>query len=248
MAGTNLLSNGSFESGTAPWFVQTAGTTAQAAGIRRALTQLPVHIAVANPNTPRAADWEAAIQKQGLNLTSGQPLLISFQARAKRPTTVRWSIIKDSDPWTEYQTNTASVKSTWQSFTYRWTPTATTAGAAAFALSLGGESSATWKDNEYWIDDVTVAPIVNNQADTSLVFDSFESGPVVDCPAASTPTQPMDRSAVAGPATARAATTVKREYGAYWTTGKGESLRMDEAAVGDCGPAGLGDHGRNRSC
>lgn len=144
----NLISNGSFEttgaSWLSPWVLQItngAAATASQSGSTQtdgSYSSLVNITQVVNP-------WDIQL-KQPVSLSSGQTYTITFSAKASSSRTITALLQEVASPYTVYSTQDFSVGTSWQSYTFSYTATATDADAR-FILNLAQATGQVWIDN-----------------------------------------------------------------------------------------------------
>ncbi|NGO86520.1 carbohydrate binding domain-containing protein, partial [Streptomyces sp. 196(2019)] len=84
-----LIVNGDFSAGTAPWWSTANSPVAVLDG--RLCADVPA--GTANP-------WDAIIGQNGLSLTAGAAYTLSYTATATEPVTIRTNVQMATEPWT----------------------------------------------------------------------------------------------------------------------------------------------------
>ncbi len=127
-ADVELIVNGDFSAGQAPWW--TAGATATvSAGVLTA----DVPGSAANP-------WEAILGQSGIPLSSGASYTLRFDAWASAPASVKAVVQLAVDPYTAYFTTDVALTTSPQSFSYTFTSGASDP-AAAVQILLGANGA-----------------------------------------------------------------------------------------------------------
>jgi len=149
-----LVLNGGFDSGQAPWFVTVPG------GVSGGQLCADVPAGTTNP-------WDAIVGQNDLHLAEGVTYRFAFTASASKDVTVR-ALVGQSDPPFATQTDHApQLSTTPASFEYMFQANASwNNGQVAF--QVGGSSTA-WT---FCVDNVSLAPVVSEQ----LVNGSFDAG------------------------------------------------------------------------
>jgi endoglucanase len=119
----NLVRNGGFGDGLAPWWV--AG--AAAPGVN---AQLAIADGGANP-------WDVIFGQGGVAVVAGQTYTVSFDGYASSPATVKVLLQQDGPPYSGYFGQDVALTTNKQSFQYSFTAPASD-GAAAFQFQIGG--------------------------------------------------------------------------------------------------------------
>ena len=154
----NLLQNPSFEqTGPAwlsPWYfsVQPGAaatiaqdTTTSAAGSAAALVTV---------TQAAASDWLVQLAQTHLPLTAGQPVTITFAAKASAPRVLHVVLQQAVAPWSTYSNDVVSVGTAWQTFTFRSLPSAT--ATAFLGFNLAAATGKVWLD-AVWVQYGTAA-------------------------------------------------------------------------------------------
>ena len=123
----NLLTNGGFESGTSPWFLNVRGDGAGTFSIDSTnsapgggANSAKIVITAADPNhTPNVQ-----LGQSSLAMTGGQPYQLSFWAMAAAGRPIGVAIQGENSPWTTYWSTITSVTTSWVQYGYTFTPSA----------------------------------------------------------------------------------------------------------------------------
>ncbi len=149
---TEMLTNGSFESGLASWnpatFAPAAATfTTDTSTFTHGSRSLRVQVTAVD-----GTDWHVQISQGGLNIVAGQTYRLSFDAKASVAGGFGVSVMQNHDPWGGLGLwGWAEATTSWQPFEFIFTATASdTDGRAGFDL---GQSVRT-----IWIDNVSLQP------------------------------------------------------------------------------------------
>ena len=101
--------------------------------------------------TAASRDWHVQLLQPNLPLTAAHLETVSFWARASSNRTIRIAFQKNSAPYPVYFEKTVSITTTWQQYTFSFTPT-TTDAKALFNFNLGTATGTVW------LDDVVLTP------------------------------------------------------------------------------------------
>ena len=129
-AGAELLSNGSFANGADGWFFEqhegaVAETTAKDGVLR-------VDVRKAG-----AQGWQVQGFQSGLPLGAGEPLALTFRARADRKHTITGTAMQAHEPWKSLASTEVEVGPEWQTFRVLFTPNADDSNARVGFSNLG---------------------------------------------------------------------------------------------------------------
>ncbi|MEV4167109.1 glycoside hydrolase family 6 protein [Nonomuraea dietziae] len=128
-AAPELVVNGTFGSGTAPWW-KSANTT-MALDAERLRVNVPG--GTANP-------WDAMIGHNDIKLTSGKAYKLSFDASASAPVTAVTTVQLANSPYTNTLTKTVSLTTTSKRFSFPFTSSLSTSGGQV-SFQLGKNAS-----------------------------------------------------------------------------------------------------------
>jgi endoglucanase len=140
-AAAEFIQNGTFDSGTAPWW--TSNTTAAAVNGQMCVT---APAGTVNP-------WDAIVGQSGLVLEQGKTYTISFKARADVPVTIHPMVQLADSPYTATFSGATAVGTSLDAFNYTFTNTLPT-GALGFQFQVGGGSASSFT---VCFDDVSVS-------------------------------------------------------------------------------------------
>jgi fibronectin type 3 domain-containing protein/peptidoglycan/xylan/chitin deacetylase (PgdA/CDA1 family) len=149
LTGASLLNNGNFESGTNPWTV--ANTSPAVSTFSNSSGWGFVDIGASGGSSKSGIQLQ---QTFNANLVSGTTYNISFDAKAAA-TKPFDAVIRDSAGniiWSKYSLSATSASKT---YSYPYTPAAAYSGAK-ICFRIGGDT------NDFYIDNVTVAPTAPN--------------------------------------------------------------------------------------
>lgn len=113
----SMLQNGSFETGTVPWYLKktspaAATMTKTTTTAVQGLSSLKVDITNASKS-----DWYIQLYQGGLKLTKGKTYTFSFWAKASKNRPVTYLLQQNTEPYKEYLSKTANLTTSWQQFT-----------------------------------------------------------------------------------------------------------------------------------
>lgn len=128
----DLLRNGDFTNGLAPWWTTTSVSPSTAGG------ELCAAILSAGVNP-----WDAIIGQSGIAITAGKSYTLTLDARASVPGfNLPIKLQEDGGSYTQYFNATPALTGTMQTFTYTFVAPADNA-SAAFQFQIGGQGPAT---------------------------------------------------------------------------------------------------------
>ena len=129
-AGAELLKNGSFTNGKDGWyFEQHEGAVAESAA-RDGVLRVEVR-------KPGAQGWHVQGFQSGLKLTGGEPLALTFRARAAAKHTLTVAAMQAHEPWKSLASESVEVGPEWQTFRVLFTPNADETNARVGFSNLG---------------------------------------------------------------------------------------------------------------
>ena len=166
-----------------PW---RAGVTSPAkANVTRDTTSLASGTASARVDiTTASLDWHVQLLQPNLALSAGQPTTLSFSARASSNRTIRVAFQRNSSPYPVYVEKSFAITTTWQRYTFTFTPTSSDANAL-FNFNVGATIGSVWLDDA--------------QLDTSIVIGA-PPVPTISAPASGTTYRAGDTINYAGSA------------------------------------------------
>jgi len=162
-AGTEHITNGTFTSGTAPWWGTTNLSIAASSG--QLCTQVP-------SGTENA--WDAIVGYSGVPLVKGDKYTVTFDASASVATTVKANAQMSEDPYTATMSRDTALSSSMRSFTYTFTSSLDDP-AGSIQFQIGGASRA-WR---FCLDNVSVvseAGTVDPNGPENVVNGAFDEG------------------------------------------------------------------------
>ena len=129
-ADLELISNGTFDSGTDPWWT-TGGTTAAALSGQMCVTVPPDTV----------APWDSIVGQNGLVMEQGASYSVSFVASSSVPVTVRSIVQLPVDPYTAAFNEPVTIGTSPAAYQFTFT-NALPSGAVAYQFQLGGAGAA----------------------------------------------------------------------------------------------------------
>jgi endoglucanase len=127
----NLLQNGDFSAGLAPWWATaTVAPDASSGELAAVITN-----GGANP-------WDAIVGQNNISLQQGHVYTIELDLRASAPLTIALKVQQEASPYAGYFQQSIPVTTTTQHVQYVFTAPATDA-AAAFQFQIGGQGNHT---------------------------------------------------------------------------------------------------------
>src|SRR5450759_1148147 len=122
-APNNLVQNGSFESGTAPWTLKVvspaAGSLVRDAGSASdGTSSAKLTISTSSSSAP----WNLQFRQDNFSLASGRKYTVTFWAKASASRTIGFVMQQMNSPYSLYSNQTASLTTSWQKFSYTFTP------------------------------------------------------------------------------------------------------------------------------
>ncbi len=137
---TEHIVNGTFDTGTDPWWA--TSNTAISAVDGRLCAQVPA--GTTNP-------WDASIGHNGIPLVDGDSYTLTFTASASTPVTVKANVQLNVDPYTAALSRDVALTEQAQTFTYAFTSSLDSADGT-FTFQIGGAAQA-WT---FCLDDVSL--------------------------------------------------------------------------------------------
>src|SRR5450759_1366705 len=122
-APNNLVQNGSFESGTAPWTLKVvspaAGSLVRDAGSASdGTSSAKLTISTSSSSAP----WNLQFRQDNFSLASGRKYTVTYWAKASASRTIGFVMQQMNSPYSLYSNQTASLTTSWQKFSYTFTP------------------------------------------------------------------------------------------------------------------------------
>jgi endoglucanase len=125
---SNLVRNGNFANGLAPWWTAGAVTPSVIA-----------HLAIADGG---ANPWDVIFGHGGVPVVAGQSYTVAFDAQASAPATIKALLQQDGPPYSAYFGQDVALSTSKQSYEYTFTAAASDP-AAAFQFQIGGQGTPT---------------------------------------------------------------------------------------------------------
>jgi endoglucanase len=125
---SNLVRNGTFANGLAPWWI--AGSVTPAVAVRLAIAD-----GGANP-------WDVIFGQGGVPLVAGQSYSVSFDGQSSAPVTIKALLQQDGPPYAGYFGQDVALTTGRQSYQYNFTASSSDP-AAAFQFQIGGQGTPT---------------------------------------------------------------------------------------------------------
>ena len=125
-ADQELISNGTFDSGTDPWWT-TGGTTAAAQSGQMCVTVPPGTV----------SPWDSIVGQNGLVMEQGKSYSVSFVASSSVPVTIRSIVQLPVDPYTAAFNQPVTVGTSPAAYQFTFTNTLPS-GAVTYQFQLGG--------------------------------------------------------------------------------------------------------------
>lgn len=161
---TELLTNGSFDSGsTAPWW-SSANTPSR---VENGQWRLDVPAGTANA-------YDAIAGESGVTLTAGQSYTLAFSVSASTSGTLATTVQLDSSPYTATLTQQVTVDGTQRRYSFPFTSSLNSAGHVQVTFQLGGAAART-----VWLDNVSLTTASNPVAMTNGFYVDPNSDPAV---------------------------------------------------------------------
>jgi Carbohydrate binding domain/Glycosyl hydrolase family 26 len=143
----NLLTNGSFESGLAPWTF-TLGSGVQGTQYQDGTTHDDGNWseAIQAWSPISAAPWGARLGQSGISLSAGQVVTVSFAAIATTTRPLSTGIQQTSGAWTWYHFQAFSLTPYWTTYTFSFTMPANDSNTS-LNFEMGNMAGDVWIDN-----------------------------------------------------------------------------------------------------
>jgi hypothetical protein len=144
---TEMLTNGSFESGLAAWGTMAVAPAAASFSIDATTASAGTHSLGVQVSAVDGTAWHVQLSQGGFGVTAGQAYRLSFDAKASAAGGFNAGVMQNHDPyqvlglWTDVEPGTG-----WQSFEYVFTANASEA-VAHVTFDLGQSVRTLWIDN-----------------------------------------------------------------------------------------------------
>lgn len=145
----NILKNPSLESATSPWILDASNGTVASLNLDKNLYTDGMSAGRVDVTTAATTAWYAQFFQDNLAISAGNNYKISFMARSSINKTVQVAIQKVSSPYTQYLNKNINLVTSWQRYTFTFTPTVSDANVK-LTFFLGNSKSSTWFDNFYF--------------------------------------------------------------------------------------------------
>jgi hypothetical protein len=142
---SNLVQNGSFESGTAPWMLKVvspaAGSLVRDTGSASdGTSSAKLTISTSSSSAP----WNLQFRQDNLSLANGRKYTVTFWAKASASRTIGFVMQQMNSPYSLYSNQTASLTTSWQKFSYAFTPGK--ADTVFLGFNVAGSTGTVWID------------------------------------------------------------------------------------------------------
>lgn len=175
VTGDNVLANPSFEVDSNPWYapwifdvkyiclLNCPSITKDTSTFHSGTTSVKIAPASANTTSP----WNVQFRQEGKTLDAGKEYTLTFWAKSNATRTIEVKLQSSVLPYPSYVTQTASLGTSWQQYTYTYTPATTLTNVfAGFNLASTADT--------VWIDDVSLSgPSTLKTANLTPVADTY---------------------------------------------------------------------------
>jgi hypothetical protein len=146
-APVNLLTNGTFASPlTPPWALKVTAPAAASMSVDTGDASISPHAVKVTITTANSgATHTIQLRQDNLNIVAGRQYRVTFYAKAASARTVQVAVQQMNSPWNMYLNQSASLTTSWQSFTYTFTASAS--DSVFFGFNLAGSTPTVWFDN-----------------------------------------------------------------------------------------------------
>lgn len=151
--GGSIIANGSMDQGTTSWNLFYANWGPAEAAIT--VVEGTLKVAIANEGT---LDWHVQVTQPDLTLTQGKQYTVTFKGKSTLERTIPFVLQHQSDPYTAYLNETATLTTDWKTYTYTFTMNDATDAATRICWTLGG-SAVDIAAHDIYIDDVSVVEL-----------------------------------------------------------------------------------------
>jgi len=145
----NMLNNGAFENGLAPWYVELHNGSYAVQNSDNVIAYEGNSSARISVSNSTGTSWHIQYYQYGMSLNAGQQYRVSFAAKSNINQTIYASLSNHISPWNGYGGLSVNLTTQWQYFTFLVTPNEDNFGNARLGFSLGYTDPAT-----YWFDAV----------------------------------------------------------------------------------------------
>ncbi len=174
------FTNGSFDSSTStglsPWVLNVKPGTEAAATLNQDVSAIDGSFsAKVNVSSPSATDWYAQLSQRPISLQSGVPTTFSFWAKADTPRKIRAAFQLGVPPYNLYNEQSFDITTTWQKYTYQFTPNVTDA-SSLFSFNLASTAGNIWIDKVTLENTVNCPSFNNSLGSATSIVDVSEAG------------------------------------------------------------------------
>lgn len=142
----NLISNGTFESGSlSPWTFGVAAPASATASIDSSTASGGSHSALIDVTAAGTSSSQVVLYQGNLPLTAGNTYAIQFRAKSSTARTIQFDMIGGSPMGNVGASSTVSLGTGWTSYSYTFTPTQTVANGR-LEFHFGNAASSVWLD------------------------------------------------------------------------------------------------------
>lgn len=144
---TELLLNGSFDTGTTPWSLKVISPV-RATYTR--VTDTKVHgdyAAKLSITRSSARSWDAQLRQDNLSLIAGKTYTISFWAKASKARSIDYGLQMQNSPYSTISEKTINLTTAWTKYTHTYTPTSSYDQTIFLRFNLAKTTSTVWLDN-----------------------------------------------------------------------------------------------------
>lgn len=151
--GAEIILNGTFASGIlSPWLYNPQPGVVGTGSVEAGTGPGGLNAARIDVTTAGGAEWAVQFNQGNLNVTAGVPYTVTFYAKADTDRTISVELGMDHDPWVSlgFRAN-LNLTSSWQLFTFSFTPGASDTDARLNFSGMGLASGAS-----YWFTDISL--------------------------------------------------------------------------------------------
>jgi hypothetical protein len=146
----NLLQNPSFENGTANWYLNQFSPAVGSFTVTSSTAEDGANSAQVNVTTSDTTNWHIQLSQDGLPMTAGQTYSVNFWAKAAGSRTLEVIIQQEGGANADYADHTFNLTTSWQQFSFTYTPTIT---QSTVAIRFEGANYT----STFWVDNVSYA-------------------------------------------------------------------------------------------
>jgi len=143
---SNLLQNGSFEGGVAPWFLN---VISPASGSLLSAANVAVNgnsSATINVNTSAPQSWYVQFRQDNLSLIAGKTYVVTFWAKANKRLKINYTLQQMYSPYTAFFNKSINLSTKWQKYSYTYNATANNSNIL-LGFNLANTKASIWIDN-----------------------------------------------------------------------------------------------------